>query len=104
MSFKAAGLLYRTSVCALLACCIILSLSTTCLAQAAADPDVGTVVVDTPMFWLKDTNREPIRMLAHGTPVSVLGREGRWYKVVYHDARYGDDAGYIEVQNVRLDG
>ena len=36
--------------------------------------------------------------------MTVLEQEGRWYKVVYHDARYGDDAGYMEVQNLRLDG
>jgi len=94
--------------------CVLLSLSATCRAQAApaqlspvqaaAAQDVATVVVDAPMFWLKDTNLEPMRLLSKGSAVIVLAREQRWCRVVYRDARFGDDVGYVEMSKIRLDG
>lgn len=65
-------------------------------------PRPGVVIGDTPMYWFRDLSREPIRTLAAGTRVEVLGREGEWYRVVFHDGRYGDDVGYISLSSLEF--
>lgn len=78
------------------------------LTRPAAAQDFGveaaTVAVDAPMYWMKDTSRTPIRLLEAGTEVEVIAQEGRWFRVVYRDRRFGDEEGYVQAVNIRLDG
>jgi hypothetical protein len=82
---------------------ILLASGATGLAQDVSFPATGTVVRNAPMFWLRDDTRAPIVLLPAGVSVQVLGREGAWYKVVYHDARLGDQVGYVAPFDVQID-
>jgi hypothetical protein len=77
--------------------------ATTCLAQEADFPATGTIVRNAPMFWLREDTRTPIILLPAGASIEVLGREGPWYKVVYHDPRLGDQIGYVAPGDVQID-
>jgi hypothetical protein len=63
----------------------------------------GTTVVAADMFFLRDASRTPMRRLPAGTAVRVLAREGAWLRVVYTDARFGDEVGYVRSSAIRLE-
>ncbi|MEQ1869531.1 MAG: hypothetical protein ABL961_05855 [Vicinamibacterales bacterium] len=71
--------------------------------EPAAPPDMAVALADTPMYWLKDTSRTPIRVLETGSHVRIVRREGNWYRVTYSDPRFGDETGYVQAASLRGD-
>lgn len=62
------------------------------------------LAADTPMFWLKDTSRTPMRILTSGTSVRLVRQEGGWFRVIFVDPKYGEEAGYISQADLRRSG
>ena len=88
------------------ACCLDGRIAVTLGAQAAAAQVVnrtGTLLTQSPMFLLPDTQRTPLVTLPVETIVRVVQREGDWYRVIYHDAFLGDRTGYVQAANIRVE-
>jgi hypothetical protein len=85
----------------------VLSLGLMSAAVAVAQDSGGrmaSVTDEAPMYWRRDNNRTPMRVLRSGTDVRVLSRTGGWYQVVYTDPRYGDEVGFVEIGHFHADG
>jgi hypothetical protein len=62
----------------------------------------GTVTRTAPMFYFRDTSRTPTYVLPAGTSVRIVARFGEWYRVIYHDPKWGDELGYMAVSDVSI--
>ncbi len=88
---------------------LLIGLATLVLCGAASlahaqEPRPAVVPQGAPMYYLRDTSRTPIYILPPNTPIQVLSREGEWYRVVYHDQKWGDETGFIQIANVQFQG
>jgi hypothetical protein len=88
-----------------LLCASIVVAIAACAAAAAAQDvtGTGTVIAAAPVYLLPDASRIPLATLAAGETVRVVGRENQWYRVVFHDVRWGDRTGYMLATNLRVD-
>jgi hypothetical protein len=87
-----------------LAAWIVFGVSLAGLAQETPETgQPGVLVTSAPMFWVREITRTPGAILPAGAPVIVLKREGDWYRVVFHDPRFGDETGYVAVASIRID-
>lgn len=71
-------------------------------AQDPADAATGVVTRATPMFFLPDSNRTPMRTIPADTTVRVLSVVEDFYRIVYTDARFGDETGYVPIAQVQI--
>ena len=63
----------------------------------------GTVTTASPVFLTPDASLVPLVTLPVGATVKVVAKENAWYRVVFHDNRWGDRNGYILGTNLRFE-
>jgi hypothetical protein len=63
----------------------------------------ASAITDAPMFVWADADRTPIRVVRSGEQVRVIGKEGRWFEVVYTDERFGEESGYMRASSLKLE-
>jgi len=83
--------------CAGVSIALVLSVPDLCLSQSRSP---GVVTADAPVFLFPDATRTPLTILVKGTTVSVLARQGNWYRVEFRDARFGVRTGYISADSL----
>jgi hypothetical protein len=75
------------------------------LGAAAMAQQVGraaVVITNASVYWLRDS-QTPIATLAAGTHIQIVREVGDWYRVVYQNPSFGDEAGYVKTENIRLE-
>jgi hypothetical protein len=61
------------------------------------------VAENAPILLLPDRARLPLRTLAAGTPVFVIGAEGEWLHIEFQDERFGLRVGYVLKAHVKVE-
>jgi hypothetical protein len=79
---------------------MVLGAGLTVLAQQAGR--VGVLITSAPVYWLRDS-QTPIATLPAGTRVQIIRKVGDWYRIVYQNPSFGDEAGYVRAENIRLE-
>jgi hypothetical protein len=73
----------------------------TATAQSKTEVSRGVVLQDAPIFLTPDAGRTPLRVVAVGTNLEVLGTENGWLNIRFQDPVHGQRVGYIEAKAVR---
>jgi hypothetical protein len=62
-------------------------------------PQTVAINVDSPVFVNLSQRQTPLMVLRKGSTVTVLGREGSWYRVEFENPTLGHKVGYIAKGN-----
>jgi hypothetical protein len=67
-----------------------------------ADPVYATVLENAPIFLVPDASRTPLRVVAVGTTLEVLGVQDSWVNVSFKDPQFGPRIGFVEARLIQL--
>jgi hypothetical protein len=93
----------RAAVRVVLAALFVVSTASMSFSQEG--PDRARVLQNAPIFLVPDANREPLRVAAAGTVLTLLMEQGDWVQIQFQDPQFGLRTGYIQKKfvNTSLD-